>query len=112
MYVVGYTFGNRVLRLRLRVAVKLNFRPYIRRYASPNECFEYSYPLSIRYSFFKPLCEKKHIQVHVDNEGSDQPAHARWPDQNLFCPPVWVRLYIETVFNLQCSRCVSHCKVT
>ena len=24
---------------------KLNFRPYIRRYTSPNENFEYSYPL-------------------------------------------------------------------
>ena len=38
---VGYTFGNHVLRLRLRVAVKLNFQ----RYTSPNENFEYSYPL-------------------------------------------------------------------
>ena len=43
--IVGYTFGNHVLRLPLRVAVKLNFRPYIRRYTSPNENFEYSYPL-------------------------------------------------------------------
>ena len=38
-------FGNHVLRLRSRVAVKLNFPPYIRRYTSPNENFEYSYPL-------------------------------------------------------------------
>ena len=38
-------FGNHVLRLRSRIAVKLNFRPYIRRYTSPNEKFEYSYPL-------------------------------------------------------------------
>ena len=45
-YIVGYTFGNHVLRLPLRVAVKLNFRPYIRRYTSPNENFEYHYPLS------------------------------------------------------------------
>ena len=45
-YIVEYTFGNHVLRLRLRVAVKLNFRQYIRRYTSPNENFEYSYPLS------------------------------------------------------------------
>ena len=37
---------NRVLRLRLRVVVKLNFQPYIRPYISPNENFEYSYPLS------------------------------------------------------------------
>ena len=33
--------------VRLRVAVKLNFRPYIRRYTSPNENFEYSYPLNL-----------------------------------------------------------------
>ena len=43
----GYTFGNHVLLLRLRVAAKLNFRPYIRRYTSLNENFEYSYPLNI-----------------------------------------------------------------
>ena len=33
--------------LRSRVTVKLNFRPYIRRYTSPNENFEYSYPLNM-----------------------------------------------------------------
>ena len=44
-YIVGYTVGNLVLRLRSRVAVKLNFRPYIRRYTSPNENVEYSHPL-------------------------------------------------------------------
>ena len=36
-YILGYTFGNHILRLRSRVAIKLNFRPYIRRYTSPNE---------------------------------------------------------------------------
>ena len=46
-YIVRYTFGNHVLRLRLRAAVKLNFRPYIRRYTSTNENFEYSYSLNI-----------------------------------------------------------------
>ena len=46
-YIVGYTFGNHVSRLRSRVAVKLNFRPYIRRYTFPNENFEYSYPLNV-----------------------------------------------------------------
>ena len=50
-YIVGYTFGNHVLRFRSRVAVKLNFRPYIRRYTSPNEKYEYSYPLIMH----KPL---------------------------------------------------------
>ena len=39
-YMVGYTFGNYVLRLRSRVAVKRNFRLHIRRYTSPNENFD------------------------------------------------------------------------
>ena len=43
--IIGYTVGNHVLWLRSRVTVKLNFRQYIRRYISPNEKFEYSYPL-------------------------------------------------------------------
>ena len=42
-YIVRYTFGSHVLPLRLRVAVKLNFRPYIQRYTSPSENFEFSY---------------------------------------------------------------------
>ena len=33
--------------LRLRVAVKLNSGRYTRRYTSPNENFEYSYPLNM-----------------------------------------------------------------
>ena len=41
----GSTFGNHVLRIRSCVAIKLNFRPYILQYTSPNENFEYSYPL-------------------------------------------------------------------
>ena len=51
-YIVGYTVGNLVLRRRVnlvlqrRVAVKLNFQLYIRRYTSQNENFEYSYPLN------------------------------------------------------------------
>ena len=35
-----------VLKLRLRVTVKPNFSPCIRRYTSSNENFEYSYPLN------------------------------------------------------------------
>ena len=45
--IIGYTFGNHVLRLHIHVTIKLNFRPYIREYTSPNENFEYSYPLII-----------------------------------------------------------------
>ena len=46
-HIIGYTFGNHVLWLRSRVAVKLHFRPYIRRSYPPNENFEYSYHLNI-----------------------------------------------------------------
>ena len=49
-YIVGYTIGNLVLcvavKINLRIAVKLNFQQYIRRYTSSNENFEYSYPNS------------------------------------------------------------------
>ena len=37
------------------VAVKLNFRPYNRRYTSPNENFEYSYPLSSLVLWERPV---------------------------------------------------------
>ena len=46
-YIVGYTVGNFVLRRRVSGAVKHDFRPYIRRYTSPNENFEYGYPHSM-----------------------------------------------------------------
>ena len=45
-YIVGYTVGNLVLRQRASVAVKRDFRTYIRRYTSPNGNFEYGYPNS------------------------------------------------------------------
>ena len=45
-YIVGYTVGNFVLRRRVSGAVKHDFRPYIRRYTTPNEKFEYCYPHS------------------------------------------------------------------
>ena len=38
--------GNLVLRRRASGAVNRDFRPYIRRYTSPNENFEYGYPHS------------------------------------------------------------------
>ena len=46
-YIVGYTVGNHVYRLR--VAVKRDFRQYIRRYTSPNENFEYGHPILMHY---------------------------------------------------------------
>ena len=45
-YIVGYTVGNLVLRRRVSGAVKRDFRTHIQRYTSPNENFEYGYPLS------------------------------------------------------------------
>ena len=35
---------NHILWLRSLFPVKLNFRPYIRRYTTPNKNFDYSYP--------------------------------------------------------------------
>ena len=43
-YIVEYTVRNSVLRRRISVAVKRDFRTYIRRYTSQNENFEYGYP--------------------------------------------------------------------
>ena len=52
-YIVGYTVGNFVLRRRVSGAVKHDFRPYIRRYTSPNEKFEYCYPHSnVLFNFY------------------------------------------------------------
>ena len=45
-YIVGYMVGNFVLPRHVSRAVKGNFRPYNRRYTSPNENFEYGYPNS------------------------------------------------------------------
>ena len=46
-YIVEKMFRNQVLRFISHEAVKLNFRPYIRRCTSPNEKFEFRYPLSV-----------------------------------------------------------------
>ena len=43
IHIVGSTVGNSLLWRRASEALKLNFRPYIRRYTSPNENFEYGY---------------------------------------------------------------------
>ena len=52
-YMVGYTVGNFVLRRHVGGAVKHDFRPYIRRYLSPNENFEYGYPHSnVLFNFY------------------------------------------------------------
>ena len=38
--------ANHVLRLHSQVALELNLQPYIRKYTSSNENFEYGYPYS------------------------------------------------------------------
>ena len=45
-YIVGYTFGNFVLRCGVSGAVKHDFRTCILRYTSPNDKLEYGYPHS------------------------------------------------------------------
>ena len=67
-YIVGYTFGNTFYGDAQK---KLNFRPYIRQYSSPNGNFEYSYPLILQFKIFVHLdlwyMQKKyylHIEYH------------------------------------------------
>ena len=52
-YIVGYTVGNLVLLRRTSGGVKPNFWPYIRRYTSRNEYFEYGYPHSNAFLQFR-----------------------------------------------------------
>ena len=40
-----YMARNHVLQLGSHVTIKLNFQPFILRYTSLNETFEYSYPV-------------------------------------------------------------------
>ena len=68
-YIVGYTVGNFVLRRRVSGAVKHDFRPYIRRYTTPNEKFEYCYPHSnvlFNYKHRKMLCFSRNVSVTSD----------------------------------------------
>ena len=78
-YIVGYTFGNHVLRLHLCVAVKIIFRQYIQRYTSPNENFEYSFPLNhlTEDKSYEPVHEVSNNVVCATSKASDQPAHTR-----------------------------------
>ena len=68
-YIVGYTVGNFVLRRRVSGAVKHDFRPYIRRYTSPNEKFEYGYPHSnVFFNFYtsKTICFEQNVSFVSD----------------------------------------------
>ena len=87
-YIVGYTVGNLFLRQRASGAVKHDFRPYIRRYTSPNENFEYGYPHS-----------HEILQFYLNFEHSKSHKAAHHPtkcdvinDVKLF-PTVYQRIY-------------------
>ena len=70
-YIVGYTVGNFVLRRRVSGAVKHDFRPYIRRYTTPNEKFEYCYPHSnvlFNYKHRKMLCFSRNVSVTYNHD--------------------------------------------
>ena len=65
-YIVGYTVGNLVLRRRASGAVKRDFLTYIRRYTSPNENFEYGYPILMHFcSFVSNLSVASRVIPHV-----------------------------------------------
>ena len=66
-YIVGYMVGNFVLRRRVSGAVKRNFRPYNRRYTSPNEHFEYGHPHS---NFFLTFIRQIHGILHQTEASS------------------------------------------
>ena len=70
-YIVGYTVRNLVLRRRTSRAVKCDFQTYIRRYTSPNESFEYGYPLSNALLQFdlKLECCKPHKAARHQTKG-------------------------------------------
>ena len=60
-YIAGYTVGNFVLRQPVSRAVKHYFRPYIRRYTSPNEKFEYILSSTANATLFFPdISQKRH----------------------------------------------------
>ena len=92
MYIIGYTFGNHILRLY--VAVKLNCRPYIAQYTSPNEKFEYSYPLNdICFTNLQLLI----TQTDANSKQSLGPRHE--PNVQEAC--VYLFLYVCTVLWAQ-----------
>ena len=104
-YIVGYTVGNLVLRRRASRAVKRDFRPYNRRYASINENFEYGYPQSNALLWSRLKLE--HCRPHI---AARQPTKCDIiNDVKLF--PVYRRIYRHKFLTLsnQTSRYKSKC---
>ena len=69
-YIVGYTVENSVLRRCACRGLKRDFRPYILRYTSPNENFEYGYPHSnalLQFRLKLELCKPHNAARHPTN---------------------------------------------
>ena len=89
----------------LRRAVKHNFRPYIRRYTSPNETFEYGYPHSNVFLGFT-------LNISFVSDVKSQ----RWPItsdivDDVGFPTVYRRIYCRKFLTLsyQTSRNICKC---
>ena len=94
-YIVGYTVGNLVLRQRVSGAVKRDFQTYIRLYTSPNENFEYGYPLSnalLQFRLNFELCKPRNTAHHPTK-------YDVFHDVKLF-PAVYRRIYCRKFFDV------------
>ena len=94
-YIVGNTVGNLVLRRHASVAVKRDFRTYIRRYTSPNENSEYGDPhsnalLQFRLKFAR--CKPRNTARHPTNYDVIN-------EVKLF-PAVYRRIYCRNLLTL------------
>ena len=105
-YIVGYTVGNLVLRRRASGAVKRDFRTYIRRYTSPNENFEYSYPHSNA-----PLQFRLESERWKPHKAACHPTKYDVIDDVKLLPAVYRRIYCRKFLSLsnQRSRYKSKC---
>ena len=109
-YIVGYTVANLVLRRRESGAVKRDFRTYIRRYTSPNENFEYSYPHSSALLQFRPELER-----WKPHKAARHPTRCDIINDVKLFPTLYRRIYCRKFLTLsnQTSRyeikCIRNC---
>ena len=100
-YIVRYTVRNLVLRRRASRAVKRDFRTYIRRYAFPNENFEYGYPHSNALLQFRLVLERWKL-----HKAARHPARCDVINDVKLFPTVYRRIYSRKFLTLsnQTSR--------
>ena len=105
-YIVRYTVGNLVLRRRASGAVKRDFRPYIRRYTSPSENFEYGYPNSNALLLFWLESERR-----KPHKAARHPRKCNVINDVKLFPAVYRRIYCRKFLTLsnQTSRYISKC---